>query len=796
MNTASPPDADTPPESDYGGFGREMSRSAMALNLLLLVLILLGSTLFVGIMGGLPQTSGVVGAEGIGRKVAILRDSVGVPRIEASSLHDSYFALGWVHAQDRLWQMEMQRRVGAGRLAEAVGEAGLSSDRFMRTLGLYAVAERTLPKLDEPTRRALNAYADGVNAWLTSNTYRLPLEFYVLGIRPEPWSPADSLVWQKLMALQLPGNWHDEVAQAQLARILPPKRLQELFPATAPDAPTTLGKNGGKALLDVLPEAARPQQASNVWALAGRRTASGKPLLANDPHLGFSAPIQWYLAEIVTPEQTVTGGTIPGLPFHVVGYNQQMAWGFTSTHADTVDLFIEKLAGDGAYKAPDGSRPFVVRDEVIRVKGGADVVLKVRETRHGPVISDLTAREVAGPGEVVALSATLLAEADLTVQALGKLNAAKDWASFLTAVKDHGAPVLNIAYADTMGNIGFVTAGRVPVRKSGNGALPAKGWTNEGDWTGWVPFTKMPQALNPSDGIIVNANNKVANTPMLTASWPEGYRAQRIRDLLTSDHKLGLPDMLALQGDAVSLQALELKELLTGIEFASPRARQTAHMIAEWNGEAARDRPEPLIFAAWMERLNRALLADELKEMFSFMEPPRPQVLMDILTHRRHWCDDVTTPEPESCETQIERSLEQALADLAVTWGPDMSMWRWGAAHHARFDNPVLGKVPLLRDWANLDMATSGDSYTVSRGTYRSESNATRFPHVHGAGLRVVFDLADLSKSRFAIATGQSGHPLSRHYSDMTRDWSENRSTWPVDRSKHSLLVLEPKRMK
>ncbi|RAU22712.1 penicillin acylase family protein [Paramagnetospirillum kuznetsovii] len=759
-----------------------------------LVVLLALSVLWVVVMSSLPRIEGTMPLPGIHTSAAIARDSLGVPRITAKSLPDAYFALGWVHAQDRMWQMEMQRRVGAGRLAEVVGEAGLSNDRFTRSLGLYRLAERAFPQLDEPTRAALVSYAAGVNAWMKENRLRLPPEYTLLGFRPEPWTPADSMVWQKLMALQLAGNWHDDILRAQLNRSLDPKRVQELFPATPADAPVTLSSEGGKALLDGLPEAARTMPASNIWVVGGNRTESGKPLLANDPHLGFRAPILWYLAALDAPDLSLSGATVPGVPFHVIAHNTRIAWGFTATQADTVDLFVEKLAGESAYKTPEGSRPFVVRDEVIRVKGAADVALTVRETRHGPVISDLVAKDVAGPGEVVALSATLLGEQDFSIQALRKLNQAKDWAGFTNAVKDLQAPVLNIGYADTAGNIGFYTAGRVPIRKSGNGMVPARGWTNEGDWTGWVPFAKLPQSYNPKSALLINANNKVVGDKypyLITATWDDGYRASRIRDLLEPRRKLTPADMSETQGDIVSLQALELKDLLSGHEFKGKTARDAAQKLADWDGRMARDRAEPLIYASWLGHLNRAVFADELKERFEAIAAPRAQMLLEALTRRRHWCDDVSTPEPESCEDMIERALEQALADLAGRWGNDMAKWSWGATHRATFDNAVLGKVPLVANLANLAIATDGDNYTVSRGSYVADAKATEFPQNHGAGLRAVFDLGNLANSRFVIATGQSGLPLSRHYADMMKDWQANRLPWPTQDKTFAVFKLE-----
>lgn len=778
-------------------YGQEMSRLAIALHSLILFVVLAAAAAWVVLMSSLPRLDGTLPTDGIHQGATIARDRLGVPKITAKSTDDAYFALGWVHAQDRMWQMELQRRVGAGRLAEMVGEAGLANDRFMRTLGLYRRAEASFDHLGETTRTALLSYGAGINAWIRQHRLRLPLEYLLLGVHPEPWRPADSLVWQKLMALQLAGDWREDILRGQLAGSLDPKRMQELFPPYPADAPVTLTIDGGRAMLNAIPDEARPRPASNIWIAAGGRTASGKPLLANDPHLGFRAPVLWYLAEMEAPGLFVRGATVPGVPFHIIAHNRSIAWGFTATQADTIDLFVEKLVGPDSYKTPEGTRPLVSRDEVIRVKDRPDTILKVRETRHGPVISDLAGKDLAGPGEVVAMAATLLATPDLGLQGLHRLNTAGDWTGFVAAVKDLQAPVLNIGYADVTGSTGFYTAGRVPIRKSGNGTVPARGWTSEGDWIGQVPFAKLPQARNPRSGLLINANNKVVGDKyphLLTANWHDGYRAQRIRDLLDTDRKLTLADMSAAQGDSLSLQAVEMKDLLAAQDFKSKRTQEAARLISEWDGTAARDRPEPLIYAAWVNRLYRAIFADEVKEHFESMAGLRPQPLLQVLTRRRHWCDDVATPDPEGCEDLIERSLTQAVADLSATWGADMTGWAWGKAHPARFENPVLGRVPWLDRLANLEVSSDGDDFTVARGAYRIDDGLTRFPQHHGAGLRVVFDLADLANSRFVIATGQSGHPLSRHYASMLEAWRDNRLIWPAGEGGRSILTLSPER--
>ncbi len=773
-------------------FAEEMSPWAKILNGLVLVVLLVVAVTFVWLMSSLPRIEGRFPIKGLELPATVARDHAGVPQIAARSVRDAYFAIGWTHAQDRLWQMEVQRRVATGRLAEVVGEPGLGSDRFMRTLGLGALAEGSLAKLDKPTRDALAAYAEGVNAWARDHWHRLPPEFIVLGFRPEPWSVTDSLAIGRLLALQLTNDWQSEILRGKLAARFDARKLGQLWPGTPADGPVTLGAATADGVLAALPDSARPRLASNVWALAGSRTATGKPILANDPHLGLQAPVQWYLMAVEAPGLSLSGATIPGIPFHLVGHNGRIAWGTTTTHADTVDLFVERLAGEDGYQTAQGVERFAVRDEVIKVKGSADVHLKVRSTRHGPVISDITAKGLAKPDQVLTLRATALEADDLTAQAFHRINRAIDWRSFNAALRDFHAPVQNFAYADVGGTIAFATAGRVPLRKGGNGAMPVRGWTGEGEWNGWVPAEKMPQQINPRSGQLVNANNAVVGDryPYLIASeWPDGFRAQRIAEVLGSKSGWTVEDNARLQLDALSLAALELKELMDAAASDDPRIQNALRMIAGWDGTMDRNRPEPLIFAAWLEQSWRDVLADDLGDDFRAFQRPRPMVLTGILTSNRAWCDDIATPEAESCEDIAARSLERALRRLEERFGADMAQWKWGNAHQAVFEHAVLRHVPLLGRLSDFAIATDGDDFTVNRGTYAPDN----FQQVHGAGLRVVYDLADLSNSRFVIAGGQSGNPLSRHYDDLLEAWRDNAGIVLGKRSDgNAVLRLEP----
>jgi len=484
----------------------------------------------------LPKTDGVVEVEGLSRSVEIIRDGNGIPHIFAANDRDAAFALGYVHAQDRLLQMELMRRFGAGRLAEVVGAPALRVDRMARTLGMYRRSEASFKHLNAETRAGLEAYATGVNAYLNMHSGALPLEFQLLGAKPEPWKPADSLVWGRIMATGLTINWRSELLRAYMAQRIGAKAIPDLWPPDPGDAPITIRDAERRRastlkpldlgpLLAAIPKSFK-SGASNAWAVSGQHTKTGKPILANDPHLQIGTPILWYLVHIQTPQGRMVGATTPGVPTVLLGHNGHIAWGFTNTGPDSQDLFVERVDPDDPtrYLTPDGWRPFATRDEVIAVKDGDPVTLRVRATRHGPVLSDLlrSADAALDEHQVLALSWTALAEDDVSIQALLDLSGAEDWQGFVAAARSHGAPQQNVLYADTMGHIGFIAPGRVPIRAQGDGQWPVPGWTGAYDWQGMIPFEQLPQALDPPEDAFVNANNRIVTEAypyLLSVDW-------------------------------------------------------------------------------------------------------------------------------------------------------------------------------------------------------------------------------------------------------------------------------------
>lgn len=790
-----------PPAGDTGGTGPARAPGFRWRRVLIggvLAVLALNAAAAGGVlwlMSSVPTIDGnAAGLAGLSGPVSVSRDSRGVLYIKAGTPTDASFALGFAHAQDRLWQMELTRRIGAGRLAEIVGEPGLGVDRMIRTLGLPGLAEANLAQLSTEARAHVDAYAAGVNAYLDTRSGALPLEFVALRFTPERWRPADSLVWGRLMSLQLAGNWFGEILRARLLKAgLSPADLDTLW-AESPeqDGPPTAPSLAGVSALDpaqlarlddALPADLAPRLASNVWALSGAHTPTGKPMLAGDPHLAFTDPIPWTLARIEAPGYRRVGAFVPSVPFLVLGHNGRVAWSMTTTPSDTQDLFVEKLdpSDPTRYRTPDGSAPFETRTETIRVDGGADVALTVRSTRHGPVVSDAVANAAAAAPDqtVLALASPVLSADDHTAEALFRMAEATDASGFIEALRGFDAPQQNVAFADVDGRIGLISAGRVPIRRSGDGFLPAVGWTGEQDWLGWAPFEALPATVDPATGVLVNANNRVVGADpslFLSRGFDAPYRARRIVERLR-DGDGSAAAMASVQLDTRSLFARDLVPVLlkTVSGIAPDTLTGTAlELLRAWDGDMAKDRPEAVIFAAWIAALHDRLFADDLGPLLPHYGRIRAETLLRILTREPRWCDDRRTPAVESCSDTAAGALAEALSAMTRQFGGAPANWRWGDAHRVVFEHRVWSHVPVLDQILQRRAETGGGDYTVSRGSW-SRSSDPAFRHAHGATLRVVYDLSDLDRSGFVAPLGASGNLFSPYYSSWQRDWADGR---------------------
>lgn len=755
----------------------------------------------VWLRGSLPQLDGEMRLAGLSAPVEILRDGDGIVTIRAQDETDAVFALGFAHAQDRLWQMDFTRRTGAGRFSELLGARTLPHDRFMRTLGLARVAVQNLEVLPDDTRAVLDAYAAGVNAFLETRSGPLPPEFQVLRYSPEPWRPEHSLIWGRLMAFQLSGNWRDEILRARLAGRLTPEQIAFLWPAYGDDTATTLRDLAEatrglplERFAAVIPQHIVPKEASNAWVVSGKRSATGAPVLAGDPHLGLSAPGFWYLARIETPERTLVGATAPGLPFVVLGQNGDVAWAFTTTHSDTQDLFIEQVNADDPthYDTPEGPQAFEMRQETIAVRGEDSRSIMVRETRHGPVISDAIGDRlddlpaaVNGADKVLALAWPALRADDRTAVAMHAINRARNAKDIETALADIGSPQQNIVYADR-DSIGFAVAGRTPLRKNGDGRQPVPGWGGDYDWIGEVPAKALPHGRDPKSGVFINANNRVAPEGyryLLSADWPAPYRAARIETLLADqgDAEASVEGAAAMMLDTVSLSARTLLPLLLATRPSNKRAKEAIAILDTWDGGMVRDKAAPLIFEAWAYALTEALMADELGPAFDAFQRPNAAILSRILTETGDWCDNVITEAVETCLGQLSASLNTALDDLNARFGVPLRDLRWGTAHVAPLAHPVLSHVPLFEALFGFPVETPGGGDTLNRGSFAVRpGGAGSFAHIHGPGYRAVYDLADPENSRFMIATGQSGNPFSPWYGSLAERWRDGAYLKPV----------------
>jgi penicillin amidase len=766
----------------------------------------LGGGFYLYLLSALPQIDGRIVLAGPKAEIRIERDADGVPLITAQDDEDIAFGLGFVHAQERLFQMELQRRYGAGRLAEIFGPQAIVTDRQMRVLGLYRAAEAAIAFLSPEMNRALVAYAAGVNAFLASRRGALPPEFVLLGLAPEPWKPADSLVWGKMMAVQLSGNYRGELLRARMAQTISASDLAFLFPEYPTGAPITLAdmrpiyrRLALDPLYDAMPPVVGPNYASNSWVVDGKHSVSGKPLLANDPHLSFAAPGVWYLARLKTPQHEITGATAAGVPLVVIGHNERIAWGFTTTTSDVEDLFVEKVdpTDSDRYLTPEGSAPFTSRQEGIFVRGAAPLEGTIRETRHGPVISDALPPGTADPGFVLALAATFTIAQDRSAEALWEINRAIDWPGFRAALQKFVGPMQNIIYADVDGTIGFIAPGLVPIRRNGQGWLPAPGWTGEYDWVGFIPFNALPSATNPRSGHFVSANNRIVPDGypyFLSRDWDLPNRAERIEALLAATPLQTPASSAVIQADTLSLMAQRLVPLMTRMVEANPATRDAIERLRLWDFRMDIEKIEPLLFTAWLREFSRSILFGRFGEAISDYWDLKPRVMEAVLNERPDWCDDPKRPGEENCAMRLAASLQAALAQLRRGYGDDMAQWRWGRAHVAVFANLVFSRIPALRDWLGVSIPTPGAYDTLNRGPSTIREDERPFEHRYGAGLRIITDLAAPQDSMMITTPGQSGNPVSAHYADLLHHWRDFQSLVPGRATAVSSLLLVPVR--
>ncbi|WP_299924616.1 penicillin acylase family protein [uncultured Pelagimonas sp.] len=782
------------------------------LTVLAIVVIVLGG-LTVRYLAGrsLPNYDKSLPVAGITADIEIVRDNAAVPHIMALSDRDAFFGLGYAHAEDRLWQMTVLRRTVQGRLSEIFGTRTIETDTLMRRLDLYPLAVKSVPHQDAATLDALEAYAAGVNARITeinSNSLgRGAPELFVFNAPIAPWQPADSIAIVKLMALQLSGHLREEVLRARTSLLLDDnQRLSDILPdmpgggiAALPKyadlAPGPLNRFAenqvSPTFLPAIPERGLAG-ASNAWAAAPERSAGRGTLLANDPHLGLTAPSFWYLARLQLADGGVIGGSIPGVPTITVGRSENLAWGVTSSYLDDQDIFIEELNPDDPeqYRTPDGFKRFETRKSIINIKDAAPITVTLRWTDNGPVLprSVFDIDAVTPPGHVATLSWTALSAQDTSMTAAIGLMSAKSVEDALELSRAYVAPAQNLTLIDH-DTVAMKLVGAMPRRDVGHqsqGRLPSPGWIAENRWQGVLPYTSNPEFLAPEGGIVGNTNNKTIDRAFpnhVSYDWGDSQRVQRWRGLMQGRKVHTRDSFIEAQLDTVSVTARTLLPLIgrdlwyTGeaaAEGTPERQRQRAlDLLANWNGEMNEHLPEPLIYSAWLRALQERLIRDDLgplADKYRHVEPLFIERVFRDFSGASKWCDIIRSVKIESCSDISRLALDDALIWINETHGSALESLRWGDAHEATHEHPVLGKVPLVHLFMNITQSTSGGDHTLQRGR-TSGKEPEPFANVHSGAYRGVYDFADPDSSVFIISTGQSGHFLSRHYEDLGQLW-------------------------
>ncbi|KPU83846.1 penicillin acylase [Marinosulfonomonas sp. PRT-SC04] len=747
---------------------------------------------------------------GLTEAVEIVRDNANVPHIFGATDTDVFYALGFAHAQDRLWQMTMLRRTVQGRLSEQFGMQTLATDKMMRRFDLYNLAVQSVQVQDAATKLVLEAYAKGVNAWLTEINKgalgRGAPEFFLFSSQIAPWQPADSIAIIKLMALKMSSHLDQEVLRAQTSLLLPNQRLRDILP----DAPGTAiaALPNYASLFPNLPRYAANTPArrdplspfksrafagaSNAWAAAPKRSAAGGTLLANDPHMSFSAPSIWYLARLELKQGGIIGGTIPGVPAILVGRSDFLGWGLTAAYVDDLDVYIERLNPDNAdeYQTASGFKPFVSRDSIIRIKDATPVTIKLQWSDNGPVLpgSHFDLASITPAGHVTTVAWTALSPVDTTMSAVLGMMQSRSIAQALRNTKRYLVPAMNLTLADG-DQIAMKTIGAIPKRDINHqtqGRIPSQGWLAENRWQGRADYADNPEFLNPVGGIIGNTNNKTVDRPFprhVSYVWGDTQRILRWKRLMQSREVHTRESFIEAQLDTVSYTARALLPLIaadlwfTGEAAAegskAHRRQQALDMLANWNGEMNEHLPEPLIYAAWLRALQERLIKDELGPLaakYSHVEPLFIERVYRNTGGAKIWCDVLQSAVIESCTDIARLALDDALLWITENHGTALEALRWGDAHQATHDHQVLGKIPVLKWFVNIRQSTSGGDNTLMRGL-SSGQDPTPFQNVHGASFRGVYDFADPDSSVFVIPTGQSGHPLSRFYDNLGELW-------------------------
>ena len=771
-----------------------------------------------------PLTDGKIQLSGMDGSADVYRDNMGIPHIYATTLHDLFMAQGYIHAQDRFWQMDFWRHIGSGRLSEMFGDSQLETDSFLRTLGWREIAEQEFASYDPESVAIMQDYTDGVNAYLADHQgTAISLEYGILklltpGYRPEPWTPINTLTWGKAMAWDLRGNMDEEIERAILLKTLTPEQVAELFPPYPTDHPVIVPEMGQVAnpsssggslpnldwasiqtkfsTLDTLLGPTGDGVGSNSWAIAGSRTETGMPILANDPHLNIQMPSIWYQIGMhcrpvsAACQYEVAGFSFPGVPGVIIGHNQNIAWGFTNNAPDVMDLYIEKINPDkpNQYEYNGEWVDMILRTETINVGGKDPVNLTVRSTRHGPIISDVygdlkdfnvKAGVTLPENYAISLRWTAL-EPSTIFQAIWGFDKAADWSEFRQAASKFNVPAQNLLYADVQGNIGYQMPGDIPIRKSGDGRLPVPGWTDQYEWTGYIPFDQLPYVFNPSKGYIVTANNAVVGEDypyLITTDWNYGFRANRIVDLITNaPGPIDIVTIQKMQGDNYDPSAATFVPLLKGLSIQSgtPNQAIALDLLKNWDYQAAMGSAPAAVFEVFWKNLLADTFNDDLPET---NQPDGSSRWMEVMRNlaqqpdNSFWDDKRTTDKLETRDDILAKAFTEAVSEIEQLQGNDPAKWNWGDLHTATFANQTLGTsgiAPIEALFNRGPFPTSGGQDLVNSTGWKANIgySVTWLP-----SMRMIVDLGNLSNSITVHTTGESGHAYNPHYIDMADMW-------------------------
>ncbi|PKL90286.1 MAG: penicillin acylase family protein [Ignavibacteriae bacterium HGW-Ignavibacteriae-2] len=744
----------------------------------------------------IPNYSGQVKVEGIEKDVKIYRDKYGVPFIETESEEDAAFALGFVHAQERMFQMDLIRRAAEGRLAEVMGRKVLPFDLMFRTVGLKSNIVKNYEKLNPKTRIMLTAYSNGVNAYLKSNdTYSF--EFDLLGYSPEEWKPIHSLLVAKLMAWELNISWWTDIAFSHLIQKFGPEKVSEILPGFDENAPTIIPKGFNVAEIidmDFIKTDRKFREfigmggthiGSNNWVVNSRKSESGKVIIANDPHLAFSVPGKWYLAVIKAADWNAEGFTIPGVPAIVIGKNKNISWALTNVMTDDADFYLEKFdSSKTKYFFNNEWKTLSIVKDTIKVKDSSDVVLQIQSTHRGPIVSGIHPYNVLFPNneQNKANISMRWTASELSDEyfAMYKINKSRNWSEFAEAVRNFTVPGQNFVYGDKDDNIGYICAARLPIRNSSSPTLIYDGTTEANDWKGFVPYEDMPKLFNPSQNFIASANNKtVAHFPYhISNIWEPASRITRINEVLTGKNLLSVSDYKKLQNDFYSHYAkMVVPRIFTAFEktnIGDANLKTALQLLSQWDNVMNKDSQAPSIYLTFYDKLLRNLFVDEMGENlfleYVFIANVPYRIIEEIFAGKNiSWIDDIRTKKIETLDEIIRKSFVEALELLEITYGKKIENWQWLNLHTVTFKHPFSGASIFIDKLINIGpFDISGDGTTVFNTEY---SFTSPYEVKLGPSMRYIYDFSDPNKFYYVMPTGQSGHIMSDHYDDMTKMW-------------------------